>query len=135
MALFPASPPDAAEVADGQAAAATAVLPKPYIRAPGSMTVAALRSWLSDRVAGKKADAFRLSLRLSCAGQTLDLAMPLQQVHETVWKPRTAGSGAVPSGSAADVAGATASEIKSGVDLKQHSRVMLVYYSDDAAEV
>eukprot|EP00878_Enallax_costatus_P015478 GHUV01016213.1.p2 GENE.GHUV01016213.1~~GHUV01016213.1.p2 ORF type:complete len:209 (+),score=94.42 GHUV01016213.1:1164-1790(+) len=132
LGLFPPGQPDpAAAAVEGQTAAA-AVLPKPYIRVPGSMTVAALRSWLSDRLAGKKADAFRLSLQLECAGQMLDLAMPLQQVYEAVWKPYTAGVGA-PAGVAADVAGAAAASdgSKDAGNAKQHSRVMLVYYSEN----
>lgn len=106
------------------------VLPKPYLRAPGSMTVAALRSWLTDRLAGKKVDAYRLNLQLECAGKQLDLALVLQQVFQTIWRPQCEGAdaGSIP---ASGPETATAAASSGHRDLVNHgsNTVMLVYYS------
>lgn len=137
LALFP-SPP--AENASSSAASEPlGVLPKPYIRAPGSMTTWALRSWLSDRLAGKKADAFRLSLQLECAGRELDLAMTLQQVHDTIWKVRSS-NGTQPTAVPSVPTGVSQAVVETSTNKQDHpegkqteasstpNRVMVLYY-------
>jgi hypothetical protein len=118
------------------------VLPKPYIRAPGSLTVGALKSWLTDRLAGKKADSVRLPLQLTCAGKALEDAVEtLQQLHERLWLPHCAaglGAGSGSSGKApseqpaagtAAAPGAGQGSSAAGVQSACGDRVMLLYYS------
>jgi hypothetical protein len=101
-----------------------------------------LKSWLLDRLAGKKADAVRLpGLQLSCAGAVQDNFMvTLQQLHDRVWLPHCAAgdaAGATAGGSdargslraaaaaacAGQGSGAAATQAASG------DRVMMLYYS------
>ncbi|WIA13354.1 hypothetical protein OEZ85_006936 [Tetradesmus obliquus] len=140
LALFPLPP--AAGSSQATAAEALPALPKPYIRAPGSLTVGAMRSWLTDRLAGKKADSVRPLLQLTCAGKEVeDAGMTLQQLHDAVWAPHCAagvgGSGAAgsvaaqeqPPAAAAAAAGAGQGRSAAAGQQASGDRVMLLYYS------
>jgi hypothetical protein len=95
LGLFPASAVAAGSTAatglmteaDQQEQQPLGVLPRPYIRAPASLTVGGLKSWLSDRLEGKRGQAKVAvpPVELLCAGKLLDLQMTMKQVQDDIW--------------------------------------------------
>jgi hypothetical protein len=69
-------------------------LPKPYIRVPASILLPVLKTYVQDRIAGKKGEASRMPpLVFQCAGQVLsDDSWTVQDVTEKVWKPYLSSS-------------------------------------------
>lgn len=85
-------------------------LPKPYIRVPASILLPVLKTYVQDRIAGKKGEASRMPpLVFECAGQVLSQdSWTVQDVVERVWKPHLRAKG------------------KGGQDKEE---VMVVYYA------
>lgn len=69
-------------------------LPKPYITVPASILLPVLKTYVQDRLAGKKGEASRLPpLVFECAGQRLtDDSWTVQDVLDKVWKPHLSKS-------------------------------------------
>jgi len=69
-------------------------LPKPYVRVPASVTLPALKSYLVDRLAGKKGEASRLPpIVLQCGSEVLtDDNWTVQDVQDNIWKQRRSRS-------------------------------------------
>eukprot|EP00775_Hariotina_reticulata_P005715 gene5715-5955_t len=97
LGLFPASAVAAGSTAATGLSAASGqpeqhplgVLPRPYIRAPASLTVGGLKSWLSDRLEGKRGQAKVAvpPVELLCAGQLLDSVMTMKHLQDDIWTP------------------------------------------------
>jgi hypothetical protein len=117
---------------------------KPYVCAPGDWTIGALRSWLVDRLVGKKGETVRPELVLHCGGARLDdMAQTLAHVRDALWLPscksdaEAALSLALVRRSGGGVDGAAAAEAAAAAPLREQlhrvmrQRVMLLYYSTD----
>eukprot|EP00879_Flechtneria_rotunda_P008291 GHRR01008685.1.p1 GENE.GHRR01008685.1~~GHRR01008685.1.p1 ORF type:complete len:415 (+),score=133.96 GHRR01008685.1:211-1455(+) len=133
LALFPWPPLKKDGSKDTCQEGSMPTLPRPYMRAPVGLTIAALKSWLCDRLVGKKADASRLpNLQLVCEGQVLELDMTLQQVHKHVWEGRNNGlqdedkQGQGPSRKGI----AAAAHEMSATAIACEDKIMLLYYKE-----
>lgn len=64
-----------------------AALPKPYITVPAACRLPVLKTYVVDRLAGKKGEASRMPpLHLECAGQVLGDDWSVQEVFDKVWQ-------------------------------------------------
>lgn len=69
-----------------------AALPKPYITVPAACRLPVLKTYVVDRLAGKKGEASRMPpLHLECAGQVLGDDWSVQEVFDKVWQPHQQG--------------------------------------------
>jgi hypothetical protein len=92
MMLHPLKLPPSSSSRSSQRLQELAPLPKPYITVPAACRLPVLKTYVVDRLAGKKGEASRMPpLHLECVGQVLGDDWSVQEVYDKVWQPHQQG--------------------------------------------